>query len=102
MTKRNAERRAVRAPVSVSSSARGQRAALSADVSSGGICLESPTLLAPGTELSGYVLHGDLELGWSGRVAWAEPAPEGGWHRLGVRFTGLSPGLAQLLSKHPN
>jgi hypothetical protein len=97
MTKRRSKRSAVRVPVSVSSCRRGQRAALTCNVSDGGFCLEGPTLLEPGSEISGWALDGDVELAWSGRIAWAEQGDP--WHRMGVRFTSLSPGLGALLAR---
>lgn len=95
MPQRQANRLALRLPVSI-----GRRAALSADVSDTGVCLESPTLHAAGAEVSGFVLHGNLELKWTGRVAWVTPGNPmaSTWHRLGVQFTSVSPGLRALLS----
>ncbi len=95
MPQRQAKRMALRLPVSI-----GRRAALSADVSDHGLCLETPTLLAEGAEVSGFVLHGHLELKWTGRVAWVAPGNPmaSTWHRLGVQFTHVSPGLRALLS----
>lgn len=95
MSQRLKKRVALRLPVSI-----GRRAALSADVSDTGVCLESPTLHTAGTEVSGFVLHGHLELKWTGRVAWVTPGNPmtSTWHRLGVQFTTVSPGLRALLS----
>ena len=95
MAQRQTKRMALRLPVSI-----GRRAALSADVSDTGVCLETPTLHAPGAEVSGFVLHGHLELKWTGRVAWVTPGNPmtSTWHRLGVQFTHVSPGLRALLS----
>ncbi len=95
MAPRQAKRLALRLPVSIS-----RRAALSADVSDHGLCLETPTLLSPGAEVSGFVLHGHLELKWTGRVAWVSPGNPmaSTWHKLGVQFTSVSPGLRALLS----
>ena len=92
---RQTKRTALRLPVSI-----GRRAALSADISDTGLCLESPTLHAAGAEVSGFVLHGNLELKWTGRVAWVSPGNPmaSTWHRLGVQFTSVSPGLRALLS----
>lgn len=86
----------VNLPVSI-----GRRAAaLSADVSRDGFCLESPTLFTAGAELTGYVLHGDKELTWTGEVMWAQAGNPmlSTWHRMGVRFTHVSTGLRALLS----
>jgi len=96
MDDRRHDRSAVRLPVSIGRKA----AALTADVSSDGFCLETPTLLSPGQPLSGYVLHGDKELEWTGQVHWTQPGdPQlSTWHRVGVRFTSVSPGLRALLS----
>lgn len=82
-------------PVSV-----GQRAALSADVSAKGVCLEAPTLRSAGDEVTGYVLFGDKELAWQGRVQWVRPGNPmySLWHRMGIEFTQVSPGLRALLS----
>jgi hypothetical protein len=96
MDDRRHGRSAVRLPVSI-----GRRAAaLTADISSEGFCLETPTLLTAGQELSGYVLHGDKELEWSGRVHWVEAGDPrlSTWHRVGVRFSSVSTGLRALLS----
>lgn len=75
-------------------------AALSADVSNQGFCLETPSLPAPGRAIQGYVLHGDKELPWEGEVAWVQPGNPmaSTWHRVGVRFTWLSVGLRVLLA----
>lgn len=95
-TPRSDSRAAVRLPISI-----GRRqAALSADLSHGGFRLETPQLLAPGTPLEGYVLHGNKELAWKGLVAWAKPGnPMASvWHEVGVRFTHVSTGLRALIS----
>jgi hypothetical protein len=97
MTKRRSKRSAVRVPVSLSSRPRGQRAALTSDASGDGFCLEGPTLLEPGSEISGWALDGDAELAWAGRIAWTQQGDP--WHRMGVRFTSLSPGLAAMLAR---
>jgi Tfp pilus assembly protein PilZ len=83
-------------PVSIG----GTSAALSADISEHGFRLETPKLINRGTELTGFVLHGDLELNWAGRVTWVRPGdPQlSTWHELGVQFTQVSPGLRALLS----
>lgn len=82
-------------PVSID----GRAAALSTDVSKEGFCLESPTLLGVGTEVSGVVMHGTLKLAFTGRVAWARPSDPMActFHRMGVQFEQLSPGLRALL-----
>lgn len=92
---RQTNRMALRLPVSI-----GRRAALSADISDTGFCLESSTLHAAGDEVSGFVMHGHLELKWTGRVAWSVPGNPmtSTWHKLGVQFTKVSPGLRALLS----
>lgn len=95
-TPRRDARAAVRLPISI-----GRRqAALSADLSHGGFRLETPKLLAPGTPLEGYVLHGQKELPWRGEVTWARAGDPmaSTWHELGVRFTFVSPGLRALIS----
>ena len=96
MSERRAKRSAVPLPVSIGRKA----AALSADVSTDGFCLESPTFVAAGAEVTGYVLHGDKELPWSGRVVWAQPGNPmlSTWHRMGVQFTHVSAGLRALIS----
>lgn len=95
MSPRQKKRVALRLPVSI-----GRRAALSADISDTGFCLESATLHPAGAEVSGFVLHGHLELEWTGRVAWARAGDPmtSTWHTMGVRFTRVSPGLRALLS----
>lgn len=92
---RQASRVPLRLPVSV-----GRRAALSADISDKGFSLESPTLHLAGEEVSGFVLHGPKELKWTGRVVWVAPGNPmaSTWHRLGIEFTTVSPGLRALLS----
>ena len=77
----------------------GHTYAASADVSKGGFCLETSMLLLPGSKVSGVVLHGDLMLGFTGRVTWARPGDPRACtaHRLGVRFEQISPGLRALL-----
>lgn len=95
MPLRKEQRVAVRLPVSIN-----RRAALSADISSDGFCLESPTWLPQGAEVKGFVLHGPLELAFTGTVAWARAGSPmaSTWHRMGISFTNLSPGLRALLS----
>lgn len=85
----------LRLPVSVN-----RRAALSADISDAGFCLESPTLYGLGEQVSGFVLHGPKELKWTGRVAWVTPGNPmaSTWHRFGIEFMLVSPGLRALLS----
>ena len=95
MTARKNSRVALRLPVSIA-----RRAALSADPSASGFCLESPQLRTAGEVVSGFVLHGNKELAWTGRVAWVTPGDPmaSTWHRLGIEFTHVSPGLRALLS----
>jgi hypothetical protein len=96
MTTRKDDRVNVRLPVSI-----GRRqAALSADVSDGGFRLETTSLLAVGSRVEGYVLHGDKELPWKGEVAWSKAGNPmaSTWHQVGVRFTWVSPGLRALIS----
>ena len=96
MDDRRHHRATVRLPVSIHRRA----AALTADISDEGFCLETPTLLSRGQALTGYVLHGHKELEWSGEVHWVEAGDPrlSIWHRVGVRFTSVSPGLRALLS----
>jgi hypothetical protein len=77
----------------------GRTAALSTDVSREGFCLELPALLYPGTEVKGVVMHGPLSLAFVGRVAWTKAGDPMActWHRIGVRFQKVSPGLRALL-----
>ncbi len=97
MTKtRQQLRKPVRLPVSI-----GRRqAALSADLSHGGFQLETTSMIAPGTAVDGYVLHGEKELAWKGVVTWARAGNPmtSVWHAVGVRFTEVSPGLRALIS----
>ncbi len=96
MAPRKETRVSLRLPVSI-----GRRAAaLSADISHSGFCLETPMLHAAGSTVTGFVLHGNKELTWTGRVAWATPGDpmQSTWHRLGIEFTTVSPGLRALLS----
>ncbi|MFO0596830.1 MAG: PilZ domain-containing protein [Myxococcaceae bacterium] len=92
-----------RAPRTLSTlavSIHGHTIALSSDVSTSGFCLESPKLLSIGDEVSGTVRHGTLKLSFTGRVTWSKPGgPMGSiWHRMGVQFDALSPGLRALLA----
>ncbi|MCC7111506.1 MAG: PilZ domain-containing protein [Deltaproteobacteria bacterium] len=75
-------------------------AALTTDISDQGFCLEAPHVLAAGSPIDGYVLHGDRELDFRGEVSWSERAsPQASmWSRMGVRFSWVSPGLRALLS----
>lgn len=95
MTARKTARVSLKLPVSIS-----RRAALSSDLSSTGFCLESPQLRAAGDEVSGFVLYGNKELTWTGRVAWVSAGNPmmSTWHRMGIEFTKVSPGLRALLS----
>lgn len=82
-------------PVSI-----GRRAALSADISDQGFCLETTTALPQGARVSGFVLHGTKELSWTGRVAWVvlgNPMTSL-WHKMGIELLEVSPGLRALLS----
>lgn len=78
----------------------GRAAALSADISEHGFRLETPTLLKRGDAVSGFVLHGDMELTWGGTVSWVRPGnpQQSTWHELGIEFNQVSPGLRALLS----
>jgi hypothetical protein len=95
MTARKNDRVSFRLPVSID-----RRAALSSDLSSAGFCLESPQLRAAGEEVTGFVLYGNKELTWTGRVAWVSAGNPmmSTWHRMGIEFTKVSPGLRALLS----
>ncbi len=95
MAHRKTDRVSLCLPVSID-----KRAALSADVSPTGFCLEAPTLRSAGDEVTGYVLFGDKELTWTGRVQWVRPGNPmySLWHRMGIEFTQVSPGLRALLS----
>lgn len=75
-------------------------AAISTDLSADGFCLEVMKPVEKGSEIDGYVLHGDKELEFEGTVAWVEPPnPQlSHWSRIGVQFRWLSPGLRALLS----
>jgi PilZ domain len=96
MSNRKQTRVPRRLPVSIERRA----AALSADISSTGFCLESPMLRAQGDFVSGFVLHGHKELTWTGRIKWVQPGNPmaSTWHRMGIEFTTVSPGLRALLS----
>ena len=73
---------------------------MSADISATGFQLETTSVIAAGTEVEGFVLHGSKELTWRGVVAWSRTGnPMASvWHAVGVRFTNVSPGLRALLS----
>jgi hypothetical protein len=88
---------AVRLPVSIQRT----NAALTADLSNNGFCLEVPfAAFTPGKEIEGYVLLGEKELTFKGRVAWFQPGnPMASmWGRAGVELTEASPGLRALIS----
>jgi hypothetical protein len=95
MSERRAKRVALRLPISIE-----RRAALSADISDSGFCLETTTVHPKGAVVSGFVLHGQKELTWKGRVAWVELGNPmaSTWHRLGIELTEVSAGLRALLS----
>jgi hypothetical protein len=97
MRKRRETRIPLRLPVSIDR----QSAALTADLSNNGFCLEVPfAAFTPGKEIEGYVLLGEKELAFKGRVAWFHPGnPMASmWGRAGVRITSLSAGLRALIS----
>jgi hypothetical protein len=94
-------------PISVTSlhgAPSDRRAALSADLSPAGFCLETTTLRRAGEVVSGYVLHGNKELTFTGKVKWvaAGNPMASTWHRMGVEFMKVSPGLRALLSMLAN
>jgi hypothetical protein len=93
-------RKAKRLPVRMAVSIGGRAAALSADISEHGFRLETPTLLKRGDAVSGFVLHGDMELNWSGTVSWVRAGnpQQSTWHEAGIEFGQISPGLRALLS----
>jgi hypothetical protein len=90
-------RRTLRLPVSLG----GKLPALTADVSSSGCRLELPQVFLPGSQVHGYVLHGDDELPFRGQVVWARPGdPRASTYSAqGIRFTHVSPTLKKLLRK---
>lgn len=92
--------RAARSPITIAVSIHGHTLAVSSDVSERGFCLESPKFLDAGAEISGTVRHGTLKLAFTGRVRWAEAGTPMGsmWHRMGVEFDALSPGLRALIA----
>lgn len=97
MRKRRETRSPVRLPVSISRTA----AALTADLSHNGFCLEVPfASFKQGKEIEGYVLLGEKELCFKGRVAWFQPGnPMASmWSRAGIELTHASPGLRALIS----
>lgn len=96
MSSRKQARVLSRLPVSIERRA----AALSADISDSGFCLESPMLRSQGDFVSGFVLHGHKELNWTGRIKWVKAGNPmaSTWHRMGIEFTQVSPGLRALLS----
>jgi hypothetical protein len=94
---RNRESRtSLRLPVSIAR----QAAALTADISDQGVCLELFQPMRIGAEVDGFVLHGERELTFKGEVAWAKPGnPMASlFGTMGVKFTWVSPGLRALLS----
>jgi hypothetical protein len=96
MARRRETRIPVRLPVSIERSA-----AITADLSNKGFCLEVPfASFTPGKELEGYVLLGEKELSFKGRVAWFHPGnPMASmWGRAGIELTRASPGLRALIS----
>lgn len=95
MPTRRLKRFPLRLPVSVGR----KMAAISTDLSADGFCLEVMTAPEKGAEIDGYVLLGEKELEFEGRVSWVEPAnPQlSHWAKIGVQFKWLSPGLRALL-----
>ncbi|MBL8954352.1 MAG: PilZ domain-containing protein [Myxococcaceae bacterium] len=97
MRKRREQRASVRLPVSIERSS----AALTADLSNNGFCLEVPfASFNPGREIQGYVLLGEKELTFRGKVAWFQPGNPMAtmWGRAGITLTQVSPGLRALIS----
>ena len=96
MPDRRESRTSLRLPVSVARRA----AALTADISDSGFCLELFQPMRTGAEVDGFVLHGERELAFKGEVAWTQAGNPMASHysRMGVRFTWVSPGLRALLS----
>ncbi len=97
MRKRREPRIPLRLPVSIDRCS----AALTADLSNNGFCLEVPfAAFTPGKEIEGYVLLGEKELAFKGCVAWFHPGnPMASmWGRAGISFSSLSPGLRALIS----
>lgn len=94
-------------PISIASPNKApsdRRAALSSDLSSAGFCLETTSLRRAGDTVTGYVLHGNKELTFSGKVKWVQLGNPmaSTWHRMGVEFIRVSPGLRALLSMLTN
>jgi hypothetical protein len=97
MRKRREPRVPTRLPVSIGR----HGAALTADLSNNGFCLEVPfAAFTPGKEIEGYVLLGEKELTFRGWVAWFRPGnPMASmWGTAGIRITGMSPGLRAYVS----
>lgn len=97
MRKRREPRIPMRLPVSVERTS----AALTADLSNNGFCLEVPfAAFHPGKEIEGYVLLGEKELTFKGKVAWFQPGNPMAtlWNKAGIVLTKVSPGLRALIS----
>jgi hypothetical protein len=97
MRKRREPRLSVRLPVSIQRTS----AALTADLSNNGFCLEVPfASFKQGQEISGYVLLGEKELTFKGKVAWFMPGnPMASlWGKAGIVLTQTSAGLRALIS----
>jgi hypothetical protein len=96
MRRRRETRKPMRLPVSIE-----RKAALTADLSHNGFCLEVPfAAFTPGRELEGYVLLGEKELAFKGKVAWFRPGNPmaSTWGLCGITLTHVSPGLRALIS----
>ena len=96
-TRRETLRRNYRLPLSL-----GRKLpALSADVSRGGFQAELPQVFLPGSKIDGYFLVDDVEVAFSGHVAWAQAGnPQlSVFSRIGVRFDKTPDGLRQLFTR---
>jgi hypothetical protein len=78
------KRKRPRLQTEVSLSLNGELSAVTADISSGGLCAALPTRVIPGYRLKGALLFSGREVPFVGEVAWARAAAEGCF--LGLRF----------------
>jgi hypothetical protein len=78
----------------------GTTPTFTADISTGGFCVEILRTPAPGTPVTGTIRFGDDELAYAGTVVWARAgSPNLSIRgRVGVRFTSLSEAARQRIA----
>lgn len=96
-TRRETLRRNYRLPMSL-----GRKLpAITADVSRGGFQAELSQVFMPGSRIDGYFLVDDVEVPFSGHVAWAQAGNPmlSVFSRIGVRFDQTPQGLRELFTR---